>query len=582
MRALTPEDPRRIGGYRLLGRLGEGGMGRVYLGRSPRGRTVAVKLVHPELTRDPDFRRRFRREVAAARRVGGEWTAPVLDADTESDTPWVATGYVPGPTLHEVVERHGPLPERTVLALAAGLAHALRAVHARDLIHRDLKPSNVMVTLDGPRVIDFGVVRSADASVATRTGALIGSPGFMSPEQVRGEALTPAGDVFSLGSVLAFAATGRRPFGTADGGLHALLYRIAQEDPDLDGLTGTLRGLVVACLAKDPARRPSLDEVLATAGPADMADWLPPAVVAELGRHAAGLLDLEEPEAPPATEAPPAPPVPSGTLPPRKRSRRLYAGIGAAAVATVVSLAAVCALVVVVVLVAAFVLVGDGWGRGNAADGKRRNEVPGSALGTWEGLVRDSAAGGEWIRRVTVTRGATGERVARIRMLNATTLCDYTGTLVAGGREPRVRVRNVRSLPAGRCGDEADQALPAGGRWSSPNASGTLSRVGGTRVPARAQGRWTGTANGVRRTFELGGGPVDSEAVTVRQSGGGRDCAARALLVSAEDGDAIVFFTTRPVSGDCPVNTMHRIVFRGDSLVWKGLRAEGEAPLHRA
>jgi serine/threonine protein kinase len=213
---LTPGDPRRIGGYRLLGRLGSGGMGRVYLGRSRGGRMVAVKLVHAELAHDPKFLRRFRREVEAARRVGGEWTAPVLDADTESATPWVATGYVPGPTLSETVERHGPLPESTVLALASGLARALQAIHACDLVHRDLKPSNVLVTIDGPRVIDFGIVRSAD-SVTTRAGALIGSPPFMSPEQARGAELTPASDVFSLGSVLAYAATGHRPFGSGAG-----------------------------------------------------------------------------------------------------------------------------------------------------------------------------------------------------------------------------------------------------------------------------------------------------------------------------------------------------------------------------
>src|SRR5690606_26295315 len=219
--ALRPEDPRGAGAYRLIARLGAGGMGRVFLGRSARGRMVAVKLVHPELARDPDFRRRFRHEVEAARRVGGEWTAAVLDADTDSETPWVATAYVPGPSLQEVVDLHGPLPEASVLALAGALARALQAVHGNDLIHRDLKPSNVLVTIDGPRLIDFGIARSVDTGVATRTGTLIGSPGYMSPEQVRGAPLTPASDVFSLGAVLAYAATGRPPFGGGEGGVHA-------------------------------------------------------------------------------------------------------------------------------------------------------------------------------------------------------------------------------------------------------------------------------------------------------------------------------------------------------------------------
>ncbi|MZG12610.1 protein kinase, partial [Streptomyces sp. SID5914] len=161
MDGLKPDDPERIGRYRLLGRLGEGGMGRVYLARSDRGRTVAVKTVREELARMPDFRRRFAQEVKAAQRVGGEWTAPVLDADTEAATPWVATGYVAGPSLAEVVDRqYGPLPSPTLRVLAAGLTRALQAVHAAGLVHRDLKPSNVLVTIDGPRVIDFGIARA--------------------------------------------------------------------------------------------------------------------------------------------------------------------------------------------------------------------------------------------------------------------------------------------------------------------------------------------------------------------------------------------------------------------------------------
>ncbi|MFD9880161.1 serine/threonine-protein kinase [Streptomyces alboflavus] len=307
MEKLGPGDPQRIGAYRLLARLGAGGMGQVYLARSDRGRTVAVKLVREELAAQDEFRGRFRQEVGAARRVGGAWTAPVLDADTEADIPWVATGYVAGPSLQAVVSHdHGPLPERSVNILAAGLANALKDIHAAGLIHRDLKPSNVLVTIDGPRVIDFGIARALETVTdggLTRTGALVGSPGFMAPEQVRGDRVTEACDIFCLGSVLAYAATGALPFGTANSGVHALMFRIAQEEPDLEALPESLRDLVGHCLSKAPGDRPSLDEILARTGAEDtlsegksLEPWLPGALVAQLGRHAVQLLEIEEPE----------------------------------------------------------------------------------------------------------------------------------------------------------------------------------------------------------------------------------------------------------------------------------------------
>ncbi|MFF2849584.1 serine/threonine-protein kinase [Streptomyces sp. NPDC058001] len=306
MEQLGAGDPQRIGAYRLLARLGAGGMGQVYLARSDRGRTVAVKLVRQELAEQEEFRGRFRQEVRAALRVGGQWTAPVLDADTDAAIPWVATGYVAGPTLQTVVGHdHGALPERSVRILAAGLAHALKDIHAAELIHRDLKPSNVLVTIDGPRVIDFGIARALETVTnggLTRTGALVGSPGFMAPEQVRGDRITPACDVFCLGSVLAYAATGRLPFGTANSGVHALMFRIAQEEPDLAALPEGLADLVRDCLSKDPASRPSLDDILARTGAEDTVSdgraldpWLPGALVAQLGRHAVQLLDTEDP-----------------------------------------------------------------------------------------------------------------------------------------------------------------------------------------------------------------------------------------------------------------------------------------------
>ncbi|MFE6664352.1 serine/threonine-protein kinase [Streptomyces sp. NPDC057697] len=326
MQSLSPQDPRVIGAYRLLGRLGAGGMGQVYLARSERGRTVAIKLVRGELAEQQEFRDRFRHEVRAARQVGSAWTAPVLDADTEAAVPWVATGYVAGPSLHATVTgrsrttpegtvsgAYGPLPVRSVHILGSGLAHALRAIHAAGIIHRDLKPSNILLTIDGPRVIDFGIARAldtvADGSV-TRTGALVGSPGFMAPEQVRGERVTPACDVFCLGSVLAYAATGRLPFGASDSGAAAQMFRIAKEDPDLTGVPDALVGLVRDCLHKDPAARPTTDAILARLGGIDSAEpWLPAALIAQLGRHAVELLDSEDPEDEAAAAPAPAPDV---------------------------------------------------------------------------------------------------------------------------------------------------------------------------------------------------------------------------------------------------------------------------------
>ncbi|MER7057317.1 protein kinase [Streptomyces sp. NPDC000351] len=337
MNGLEPGDPEWVGTYRLLGRLGEGGMGRVYLARSDRGRTVAVKTVREELARQPDFRRRFAQEVKAAQRVGGEWTAPVLDADTQAPTPWLATGYVAGPSLAEVVDQqYGPLPPASLRVLAAGLLRALQTIHGAGLVHRDLKPSNILVTIDGPRVIDFGIARALDVSTQsaegfTRTGAVVGSPGFMSPEQVRGEKVSYASDIFCLGAVLAYAATGRMPFGTDEGGMHSLLFRIATEEADLSRVPDDWQGLVAACLVKDPDKRPTPDELLTSIEDMEGADaarggaWLPGEVLAELGRHAVQLLDSEDPEkrvplgAPVAGFGPPpaafGPSTPPGPLP---------------------------------------------------------------------------------------------------------------------------------------------------------------------------------------------------------------------------------------------------------------------------
>jgi hypothetical protein len=269
---LAPGDPELIGPYRLRGRLGAGGMGRVYLGLSPGGRAVAVKVIRAELAQDPEFRARFRREVTVARTVSGLYTAPVLDADTDGPEPWLATAYVPGPSLADAVTQHGPLPTASVLMLAAGLSEALSAIHGAGVVHRDLKPANVLLAADGPRVIDFGISRAAEASALTHTGLVVGSPGFMSPEQAEGREVGPPSDVFSLGAVLAFAATGQGPFGS--GSTPALVYRVVHNPPDLDLVPAGIRPLVERCLAKDPAARPTATTLLAGAA-YPVQDWLP-------------------------------------------------------------------------------------------------------------------------------------------------------------------------------------------------------------------------------------------------------------------------------------------------------------------
>ncbi|WP_406093799.1 protein kinase domain-containing protein [Streptomyces sp. NBC_01013] len=302
MQPLEAGEPLSIGGYRLLGRLGAGGMGRVYLGRSAGGRTVAVKVVHPHFALDEQFRARFRREVDAARRLGAQWTAPVLDADPDAPVPWVAHGYVAGPALSAAVTEHGPLPEQSVRTLGAGLAEALAAVHGQGLIHRDVKPSNVLLALDGPRLIDFGIARAIDATASlTSTGVSVGSPGYMAPEQIRGLDISGAADIFSLGAVLAYAATGSAPF-LGDSSA-VLLYKVVHEEPELGELEGAMRDAIASCLAKDPAHRPTPAELarqLAPGGAAASvaAGWLPAPLVREVSRSAVALLDLEPQEAP--------------------------------------------------------------------------------------------------------------------------------------------------------------------------------------------------------------------------------------------------------------------------------------------
>jgi hypothetical protein len=261
---LQPEDPHEIGPYRLLGQLGSGGLGQVFLGMSTGGRPIAVKVIRPELADDPGFRAQLRLEVAAAQRVNGLYTALVVDADLDGPSPWLATAYVYGPSLADVVNEHGPLPVDTVASLAAGLAEGLIAIHAAGVVHRDLKPSNVLLSKDGPRVIDFGISQAAEAAMPTGGDVTIGSPGYMSPEQIVGAEVGPPSDIFSLGAVLTFAATGEGPFGS--GSRSELLDRIAKLPPDLGSVPSALRPLVKMCLAKDPRRRPAAQDLLDRVG----------------------------------------------------------------------------------------------------------------------------------------------------------------------------------------------------------------------------------------------------------------------------------------------------------------------------
>ncbi|MFI2345813.1 protein kinase [Streptomyces sp. NPDC019443] len=311
---LAEDDPKHVAGYKLAAKLGAGGMGKVYLSYTPGGRPIAIKVIRPDFAQDAEFRRRFAQEVQAAQRVQGLYTAPVIDADPEAKQPWLATAYVPGPSLADAVIQHGKLPVETVLLLVAGIAEALHVIHGAGIVHRDLKPANVLLASDGPRVIDFGIARAADATSLTSSGVTIGTPSFMAPEQAAGSQVTPATDIFALGQIAAYAATGRAAFG--EGTSHGVLYRIVHEEPDLTELPEQLSELVTRCLAKDPEARPSVADLLAICQSANAEtvlrrpeEWLPGAVAAEITTRTAA-------PAPPVT--PPAGQAPAPVQPPAR------------------------------------------------------------------------------------------------------------------------------------------------------------------------------------------------------------------------------------------------------------------------
>lgn len=313
---LPPNAPPRIGDYTLLAALGRGAMGSVYLARSRGGRPIAVKVSRAELADNPEFRERFRREVEMARAVGGFWTATVVDADPDAERPWMATEYIPGPSLQQAVQDHGPLPERAVRRLAGGLAEALVAIHGAGLVHRDLKPSNVLLADDGPRVIDFGIARALEHSALTEAGIVFGTPGYLSPEQVVGQKITTQSDVFALGSVLVYAATGGGPFG--EGATSALVYRVVHQEPDLTRVPPSLVPLIVPCLVREPANRPTPARLLELIGPPSAEpSWLPARVRTMVEQRHTELSKL--PAKPPTRvmvdDPPPKPPTLVGPAP---------------------------------------------------------------------------------------------------------------------------------------------------------------------------------------------------------------------------------------------------------------------------
>ncbi|GLZ78109.1 hypothetical protein Afil01_29160 [Actinorhabdospora filicis] len=321
---LERQDPRQVGPYRLVGRLGRGGMGEVFLGRSRGGRPVAVKVVGAALAGDVRFRRRFEAEVEAARRVGGFYTAQVVDADLDAERPWLVTAYIPGPSLWEAVSVHGALPFETTRRLGACLAEGLAAIHACRLVHHDLQPGNVILAEDGARLIDFGIARALDA--VDNTATAVGTPGFVSPEQARGRHTGPASDVYSLGCVVAFAATGRSPHG--EGVSQAILFRAIHKEPDLTGLPPALTPVIEACLAKKPADRPAVADVLRQLESSSaVAAWLPPDIAAMVGERKKAAQELHDSAGDPIAEDPEA----------RRRRRTLLRAVSLTAITAAIT-----------------------------------------------------------------------------------------------------------------------------------------------------------------------------------------------------------------------------------------------------
>ncbi|MGW3723730.1 serine/threonine-protein kinase [Streptomyces sp. NPDC000851] len=548
MQPLGVDEPTSIGPYRLLGRLGAGGMGRVYLGRSAGGRTVAVKVVHPHFALDEEFRARFRREVEAARRVGGAWTAPVLDADPEAPVPWVATAYAAGPSLTAAVTDGGPLPTHSVRVLGAGLAEALAAVHELGLVHRDVKPSNVLLTLDGPLLIDFGIARATDGTASlTSTGVSVGSPGYMAPEQILGKGVTGAADVFSLGAVLAYAATGEPPF-PGDSSA-ALLYKVVHEEPQLAALEGGLvREIVEACLVKEPRERPTPAEVarrLAPEGAARLVagGWLPGALVEQVSRSAVRLLNLET-----AAEAAPSGPV---------EFSKPAVGFGSPAVSPSSA-------------------VGE-FGPPPVMPGAPP-AIPGPRPAEPEDPAQTSG-GRPGKLSVTFAATAAPEAGGRGRRLSCTVALAVAGTLAA------VTVGSVfvfDLLPDDRR-DSADGAAPSQSATPGDSATGTASAV-----PARYLGTWQGQGTALDGNLPLGtfritvrDAEVGEELGRLRQTDqlGGVCVDVLTLKQATEKQLVATSVGAKENHGGCnPAATTVRLIPTGDDLTYESDSKESGNP----
>jgi eukaryotic-like serine/threonine-protein kinase len=453
VRGLEPGDPPLIGPYRMVGRIGSGGMGRVFLGLSAGGRPVAVKVIRAELAADPDFRVSFGREVAAARRVSGLFTALVVDADVDGPVPWLATAYVPGPSLAEAVTGNEPMPAEAALALAAGLAEGLSAIHAASVVHCDLKPSNVLLSQDGPRVIDFGISRAAEAASTSlmAEGMVVGSPGFMSPEQAVGEEVGPPSDIFSLGAVLAFAATGHGPFGEGSG--PELAYRMVYAEPDLGQLPGELRPLVARCLAKEPGERPTAGELLTELQAVQTAaGWLPDAAIGALACYAtphplfvvpAGLAAAQPPGL--AAAQPPGRAT-AGASPDRGSRRRSRRALGVAGVAAgVIAAAAI----------------------GVALTGASAHPQP-AGLQHRAAAIRAAAPGS--------TAPASRATSPPVAPSASSSPGDYPGPIAAGIVPAAITVRSPETEPAKGDASPSASASPAPAKSTpSPSTSGSAS-----------------------------------------------------------------------------------------------------------
>ncbi|TRO62345.1 serine/threonine-protein kinase [Streptomyces sp. IB201691-2A2] len=377
---LQADDPPTVAGYRLAARLGAGGMGRVYLSHTQGGRPVAIKVIRPELADDPIFRRGFRREIKAAQRVRGAYTAELIDGDADGVPPWLATLYVPGPSLADAVARRGPLPVPAVLWLMAGVAEALQAIHAAGIVHRDLKPSNVLLAADGPRVIDFGISLASGITSHTATGATVGTPQFMAPEQASGGEVTAATDVFALGQTAAFAALGEPLYG--EGNSVGVLYRIVHSEPDLSVLPAQLRPLMARCLAADPGER---------ATPAEIVEWCRQRLGgdADAGAGSAVWRQVMGPEVTVPSPVPHPTPVyampllqqpqlqwrPQPTVPDERRAGRRRTR-----------------MLAVVVMVSSLLSVGVAWTNLNMSDRLRDRNASGSSTSGQESSARSSAS----------------------------------------------------------------------------------------------------------------------------------------------------------------------------------------------